>query len=234
MTPPRKGRPPKVTETRIVEAVLAEGFAGLTVPAVAARLEVSTMTLYRHVPTRARLLAMTWDHVLDTHTWPGRDLPWRGLLRTYAVTLWDLLARHPGVVTEMSAAVFPDRMADLFDDLAVALVDQGFTAGRALLAVDTVIDLTLDHRRGVETLAQPVEGTTGSLRDQVSALWQPDDQFTDTQAPARRAVRRAMSEAIAADPRIWFGRKLDLILDGIAAGRSAGEDTTNTEERPAP
>ncbi|OUZ11186.1 hypothetical protein BHE97_04870 [Aeromicrobium sp. PE09-221] len=223
-----------MTETRIVEAVLAEGFAGLTVPAVAARLDVSTMTLYRHVPTRARLLAMAWDHVLDAHTWPDRDLPWRGLLRTYAVTLWDLLARHPGVVTEMSTAILPARMADLFDDLAVALVHQGFTADKALLAVDTVIDLTLDHRRGVETLAQPVEGTTGSLRDQVSTLWQPGDQTAGSQVPARQAVRRAMSEAIAADPRIWFGHKLDLVLDGIAAGRPADEDTTDTGERPAP
>jgi AcrR family transcriptional regulator len=225
----RRGRPPKVTEESIAEAVLAEGFAGLTVPAVAARLGVSTMTLYRHVPTRAHLLALAWDHVLYTHIWPGRGMPWRQLLATHAMTLWDLLAEHPGVVAEMSTAVFPHRMVGLFDDLAVALVGQGFPARQAMLAVDTVIDLTLDHRRGVETLTQSVEGTDGSLREQIGALWEPDAVQAadpeDGEASARRAVRDAMREAIADEPRVWFGHKLDLVLDGIAAGHQPTTET---------
>ncbi|WP_051297476.1 TetR/AcrR family transcriptional regulator [Brevibacterium album] len=212
--PVRRGRPPKITRGLIAEVVPAEGFSGLTVPAVAARLGVTTTTLYRHVPTRAALLALAWDHVLDRHTWPDRNLPWRELLDRHATALWDLLARHPGAVRELSDAVLPARMADLFDDLAVCLVGQGFTADEALLAVDTVIDMTLDHRRGVEGLAQPVDGGSGDLRAQIGSLWEDDGQ-----AGPRREVRRAMRRALAADPRGWFQRKLALVLDGISVGR---------------
>lgn len=216
----RLGRPPKISEAEIADAVLAEGFAGLTVPAVAERLGVSSMTLYRHVPNRAGLLAAGWARVVDTATWPPLDLPWRELLAAHAHRLWDLLAEHPGVVTEMSAAIFPPRMARLFDDLAVALVGQGFDPTQAMLAVDIVIDLTLDHRRGVETLAQQVEGSTESLREQIGAVWGEELSDGDDRGPAaaaRRAVRQAMSEAITEDPRVWFDRKLAVVLEGIAA-----------------
>lgn len=113
------------------------------------------MTLYRHAPTRADLLAMAWGQVLDQHTWPERDLPWRHLLHQYASALWDLLATYPGAVTEPSTAVMPERMVHLFDDLAVALIDQGFAAADAVLAVDTVIDLAIDHRRASRTSRNP-------------------------------------------------------------------------------
>lgn len=211
----RRGRPPKVTRALIIEAVLAEGFAGLTVPAVAKRLGVVTMTLYRHAPTRADLLAMAWGHVLDQHAWPERDLPWRDLLHRYATTLWDLLAGHPGAVTELSTVVLPERMVHLFDDLAVTLIDQGFTASDAVLAVDTVIDLAIDHRRGVEALARTVEGEGTPLQDRVGQLW----ALHDADTPPRRAAREAMSHAITSPPRDWFHRKLELVLDGLAPRR---------------
>lgn len=59
----RTGRPRKLTEHAIIEAVLAEGFIGITLPAVARRLDVSTMTLYRYTRTRSDLLALAWNHV---------------------------------------------------------------------------------------------------------------------------------------------------------------------------
>lgn len=211
---PRRGRPPKITQDDIINAVLAEGFAGLTVPAVAERLGVTIMTLYRHVPTRGHLLALAWDHVLGTHTWPSRDLPWRELLQAHAVDLWQLLAEYPGSVTELSGAVLPTRMVQLYDGLAAALTDQGFPPDAAVLAVDSVLDLAIDHRRGAENLEQPVEGENRQLREQVGSLWADHDSSSDTST-----VRASMRHAISSDPQVWFERKLDLVLDGIAAGR---------------
>jgi len=54
-TRPRRGRPPKITRDQIVDAVLSHGFAGITIPEVAQRLGVTTMTVYRHAATRAEL-----------------------------------------------------------------------------------------------------------------------------------------------------------------------------------
>ncbi|QOC91389.1 TetR/AcrR family transcriptional regulator [Micromonospora craniellae] len=220
MSAARSGRPRKITETDIADAVLAEGFAGLTVPAVAGRLGVSTMTLYRYTPTRAELLALAWDHVLDRTTWPEVTGSWREILHRHATTLWDLLATHPGAVTELSGSVVPPRMTDLYDDLALALTERGFTAHEAVLAVDTAIDLTIDHRRGVEDLSRREDRASPDAREQLAALWTP---LPDS-PPGRAAVRAAMHEAIATLPRDWFIRKLDLMLDGLAARRVASAD----------
>ena len=70
---PRRGRPPKITRDQIIDAVLASGFSGLTIPALAQRLGVTTMTIYRHAATRSELLAMAWEKVLERHTWPDCD-----------------------------------------------------------------------------------------------------------------------------------------------------------------
>ncbi|MFV2175653.1 TetR/AcrR family transcriptional regulator [Actinomadura sp. LOL_016] len=215
---PRRGRPPKITRARIIEAVLAEGFAGLTVPAVAERLGVTTMTLYRHAATRSDLLAMAWDHVLEQHTWPDFHGPWRDLLHRHATALWDLLAEHPGAVTELSG-IMSARMVGLYDDLATALTGHGFTAFDAVLATDTVIDLAVDHRRGVENLARTTEGDAEtSLHDQISGLWTPER----TDAHERRTVRTAMSHVIMMPPREWFGHKLELFLDGLTMRHRTG------------
>ncbi|KAB2352280.1 TetR/AcrR family transcriptional regulator [Actinomadura rudentiformis] len=205
------GRPRKLTEDDIIDAVLEEGFAGITVPAVARRLGVSTMTLYRYTPTRTDLLSLAWDHVITTTHWPPITGPWRHILDTQAVALWQLLARHPGVVTELSRSLMPPEMMNRIDDLAVALVDRGFTAKDAVLSVDLVIDLTIDHRRGVESFDGFVD--IPATREAMARLWAPND----ADPPSRRAVRAAMTNAITLTPFDWFSQKLDLALEGIEA-----------------
>lgn len=208
---PTSGRPRKLTEGDIIDAVLAEGFAGITVPAVARRLGVSTMTLYRYTPTRADLLALAWNHVITTADWPSLTGTWRHILSTHAIALWQLLARYPGVVTELSQGLMPTAMMHRIDDVAVALVDQGFTAADAVLAVDLVIDLAIDHRRAVEKI-HGLADIPATLRA-MAQLWAP----TSTDPPSRRAVRAAMTNAITLDPYDWFTQKLGLALEGVQA-----------------
>ena len=249
-TRPRRGRPPKITRDQIVDAVLSHGFAGITIPEVAQRLGVTTMTVYRHAATRAELLGMAWERVLHEHAWPDRNLPWRDLLDEYATAVWDLLAEHPGAATELYTAALPARMADLYVDLASILAGQGFTVPDAVLAVDTVIDLAVDHRHGVENLMQTAEdGRDTALRDRILVRWAPPDSSEGQAEPQRqqsdqsgvsprhtdfsepptdspncrdafsRAVRAELGMATRMHPRDWFGRKLALVLDGIATLR---------------
>jgi AcrR family transcriptional regulator len=205
------GRPRKLTDGDIIDAVLEEGFAGITVPAVARRLGVSTMTLYRYAPTRAELLALAWNHVITTTDWPPIAGPWRQILHTQAIAFWHLLARYPGVVTELSRGLMPSEMMNRIDDLAVALVDQGFTAEDAVLSVDLVIDLAVDHRRGVENIHGLVD--IPATLEAMAQLWAPND----ADPPNRRAVRAAMTNAITLSPFDWFTQKLGLALKGIEA-----------------
>jgi AcrR family transcriptional regulator len=203
------GRPRKLTEGDIIDAVLAEGFAGITVPAVARRLGVSTMTLYRCTPTRAELLALAWNHVVTTTDWPPLTGPWRQFLHTHATAFWQLLAQHPGVVTELSQGLMPTEMMNRIDDLAVALVDQDFTAEDAVLSVDLVIDLTVDHRRAVEKIHGLAD--IPATLEAMAQLWSPNP----ADPPNRRAVRAAMANAITTTPYDWYTQKLDLALTGI-------------------
>jgi hypothetical protein len=141
-------------------------------------------------------------------------------------------------------------MADLYVDLASILAGQGFTVPDAVLAVDTVIDLAVDHRHGVENLMQTAEdGRDTALRDRILVRWAPPDSSEGQAEPQRqqsdqsgvsprhtdfsepptdspncrdafsRAVRAELGMATRMHPRDWFGRKLALVLDGIATLR---------------
>ncbi|TDC43456.1 hypothetical protein E1281_35150 [Actinomadura sp. KC345] len=111
------------------------------------------------------------------------------------------------------------RMVGLYDDLATALTGHGFTAFDAVLATDSVIDLAIDHRRGVENLACATEGDADtSLHDQISRQWAPEP--TDTRE--RQAIRTTMSHVIMMPPREWFAHKLDLVLDGLTTRHRPG------------
>jgi hypothetical protein len=63
----------------------------------------------------------------------------------------------------------PTEMMNRIDDLAVALVDHGFTAENAVLAVDLVID----HHRGVENIHGLTD--TPATLEAMAELWAPND-----------------------------------------------------------
>ncbi len=211
------GRPPKIDRAAIVAAVLAEGFAGITVGSVAARLGVTVVTVYRHVPDRAGMLAMAWDEVVAATRWPDPDLHWPQLLHDTAVTMWRLLADHAGVASALSNGPMAPAMVAVYDDLAVALVEQGFTGADAVLAVDLVIDLAIDHRLGVERI-DGLSGDVGPIRDSLATVWAP----SDGDGPARSQIKRVMVDAIGRPPFDWFGRKLVLVLAGIRSELAPG------------
>lgn len=206
---PLIGRPPKITRDDILTAVLDIGFADVTVPLVAERLDVTPATVYRHVPDRATMLSLAWDRVVDTIPWPAVEGAWRDVLLAYAECLWDALAEHPGVVTALSSGLMPERTMDILLALAMHLEREGFTILDAMLVIDTVIDTVIDHRLGVEKL----DGHTpdpGVSRGEMASSWEPRND----DAAALRRARVAMRDAVVMPPRQWLSRKLSLILDG--------------------
>ncbi len=205
------GRPPKITRADIAAAVLRIGFADVTIPLVAERLGVTPPTIYRHVPDRATMLSEAWDAVVEDIAWPPLDGHWRDDLLAYAQTLWDALARFPGVVSALSTGLMPARTMDILLRLAVHLHRQGFAMGDAMLVIDTVIDTVIDHRLGIERLdGHTLEPSTS--REQMASSWRAgaDDP------PEVRLAYDAMRDAVEAPPSDWIARKLTLILDGAA------------------
>ncbi|MFB4268735.1 TetR/AcrR family transcriptional regulator [Nonomuraea sp. GTA35] len=94
----RRGPRPGLTLERITDAAIeladAEGLAGVRMSSVAARLGVSTMSLYGYVPSKDDLLTAMVDAAAPDPPEPGR-LTWREYLARWTRANRDFLAGHP-------------------------------------------------------------------------------------------------------------------------------------------
>lgn len=213
MSPEQRGRPPVLTLEAIAEAAVAIGFEQLTMAAIRARLGVGETTLYRYVPDRDALVRLALERVLADASWPSTDQPWRPLLEEHALALWRLLGAHPGAAAEVSRGIAPISYLGVADSLCSALEQQGFTPEDAALACDIVVDLVVDNRRGVD---RDLSGR--SARDQYAATLEHTAMDMDDDA---RRIRTAIERTLAVDPLEWFRRKLQVVLRGLEATRSA-------------
>lgn len=95
------GRPPKINQSSIVEASLAiaddQGLDGLTMKAVADRLGVTPMALYRHVDDKAHLLDLVVEALLGELPAPAAGLAWNDRLREVGRGARAVARRHPNV-----------------------------------------------------------------------------------------------------------------------------------------
>lgn len=216
----------------IATAVIEVGFRDLTFAAVAEKLGVGQATLYRHASNRDELVRLGLDQVLRTAEWPDVDGEWRPLLERWAIAAWRVWEQHPGAVLELTRGVVPWSIVMLSDRVGTALVERGFTARAAVLAVDLVFDLTADSRRGVEILDAPMVTQDGRVREVLEKQWRkPPTERADS---VEAQVHDEMILAITADPFDWFRGKLRVVLAGIAhelAGdgeRSHDDESTRT------
>lgn len=95
------GRPPSTSRSAILGAALAVadqgGLDAVTMQAVARRLSLTTMALYRHVADKADLLDGLVELLLTEFPFPPTDLPWHERLTRLAHGIRDTARRHPGV-----------------------------------------------------------------------------------------------------------------------------------------
>ncbi|MCG5212015.1 TetR/AcrR family transcriptional regulator C-terminal domain-containing protein [Streptosporangium soli] len=110
--PPEERRPARRTDRelgrdRIVRAAISiadtQEFTALSMRAVAAELGVATMSLYRHVRTKAELAELMTDAAFGEIDFPP-DPPagWRERLEVGARQQWGVYRRHPWLVSLLS------------------------------------------------------------------------------------------------------------------------------------
>jgi len=94
-------RPPLIDRTVILEASLAladeRGLDAITMQAVAERLGVTPMALYRHVSNKADLLDGMVESLLDEIPPPRPGGGWQAQLIAMAQSLRRIAKRHPAV-----------------------------------------------------------------------------------------------------------------------------------------
>jgi AcrR family transcriptional regulator len=124
------------------EAVAREGWSGLTIRAVAQRLDAVPMALYNHFATKHELVDALLDHVLSRfEPVPSTD-DWVKDLRAFARAHRRVLATHPWAVAPIFSRPNPGPSAVAIGDHAFGILARGgFTEDAAVAAFSGILAL---------------------------------------------------------------------------------------------
>jgi AcrR family transcriptional regulator len=98
----------RLNRPRVVAEAVAiadrEGIDALSMQRLADHLGVVPMAIYKHVANKGELLAAMVDHVLGEATDPDDDDDWEADLRNRALSMRDVLLRHPWAIGLMESS----------------------------------------------------------------------------------------------------------------------------------
>ncbi|MFD9942862.1 TetR/AcrR family transcriptional regulator [Nonomuraea sp. NPDC059023] len=208
-------RKPRLTRERIVAAAVglldAEGLAGFSMRALAARLGAGTMSLYEYVRTREDVLDLALDEVFGEIDLPAPgSLPWRELLARQLARSRAVMRRHPWVpgLTATRPLAGPNALARA--ELFHAELARAGLSGPALSAA-------------VGALSFYVSGFTAA-ENTWWALVRTPEADADIRAGLQRHLERTAHTTLATSADVenqdfdgQFALGLDVILDGIEA-----------------
>ena len=139
----------KLTRERIISeatAVIdAEGLDKLSMRAVASRLGVEAMSLYRHVANKGEMLDAVYDGLIDSLETPAAER-WQDAVTQLATAFRTLMFAHPRCAPLLAtrAATTPRSMR-LVEDGVSLLTDEGFSEDDAIVAFQTVFTFCVGH-----------------------------------------------------------------------------------------
>ncbi|XUL91665.1 TetR/AcrR family transcriptional regulator [Streptomyces galilaeus] len=194
-----RGRPPRLSQERIVEGavevLLAEPAVSLTIKRVADAVGAAPMALYRYFPDRDALLQAAADHVLEAmRRDPIPEGPWPDRLRAWMRAGQANLRPYPQLMPYMTTTRHPAWTPGL-TRLREILLPAGLSAEDLALAV-TLISSTLLGNAVYEGYRRPDDEMTALLDDAPA----PD--------PTTDPLRPLLADLPAAHARLF-----DTILD---------------------
>jgi AcrR family transcriptional regulator len=214
---PRRGRPPRLSRDRIVDAALdlvdRSGLQGLTMRALAHELGADPMAVYRHVRDKDELLGAMCDRLLVALDPIDLDGRWEPQLRRLAEQVRERFAARPALLPALAAApVTPTSLLIAADTISL-LVRAGASARDAATGVNGVFSYVLGY--AVLEAAVPPPADHAALRAAALA-------HLDTDEPPAH-----LDEAIdlMRDPGD-FGAGLELVLGGLRTRLGREESAT--------
>ncbi|MBB5133703.1 AcrR family transcriptional regulator [Thermocatellispora tengchongensis] len=185
--------------------------------AVARRLGVKHSTLYRYFPHKDALLAAAADRVVAQMDWPAPCAGWRAYLRALARTTFRMFAEHPGLALHVAALRGGlVEYARQGARAAAALVEVGMDPETAVLAQDLVNEQVLLYFLAGQRRGEPATGA-----EEIAQLRRR--MLDDVRGEAPQPVVGAFERVVSGSPEDWFQRKIEVVLDGIAASFPLGE-----------
>lgn len=217
---------PDLTRAEIVEAAVriadADGLPLVTMRRVAAALGVSTMALYRHVPSRDDLTLRMADSVFAGVRVP--DLPddgWRLRLETVAGLFWTTFGRHSWAceLISLSRPQLLPHVMPLAELSLGTLRSMGFDATEVLCAHVTLFGhvRSMALARLAEERAESDTGVSADdwVRDHADGLRQWQER------PGAPGLRYVMQQGVDFDLDTVYRYGLQRLLDGLDARRRA-------------
>lgn len=216
-----------LTLDAIIEAGIVvasgSGIDGLSMRKIAETLDVSAMSLYAHVPSKAELIDLMVDHV-NGEVYPDvQRLPpqstWRAGVEAVAERNWQLLSEHPWLLDLDTARppLGPGTIAK-YDIELTPLVGVGLND----IETDQVLTLVLEHVKAAARLASAVGATSRTTGKSDLEWWNvAGPVLTALINPARfpNASRIGMVAGqeydSAVDPNRTYTFGLRMILDGV-------------------
>jgi AcrR family transcriptional regulator len=236
----RRSRAP-LSRAKLIDAAVAladqDGIAELSMRRLAVAVGVEAMSLYNHVANKDELLDGMVERVMGQVDVPVQEGPWQSELRRRALSLHEVLLRHPWVATLVESRWSgPDQLA-ASNALLGCLRNAGFSpalAFRALLTLDSYLygfafqEVTWPHRRS--ELPQVIDDKLPEV---------PAADFPHLVEMMRHVAVHARSRSSEKyrEYQAEFEFGLDLVLQGLqAALRRERSETSKARRarRPAP
>ena len=206
----RRDRAPLDRE-RVVRAAVgiadAEGAGALSMRNLARHLGYEVMSLYNHVANKDQLLALMVDEVAGEMVTPDPDIAPLEAVRTLAVSMHDVLVRHPWA-PELWQRQFPgSHRVRLMEDLLRLFAESGLADDLAHHGFHAVTNHVLGYTIQQLDMASsfPAEDAEAIARDFVATL----------SADEHPHMIAHVHEHLSGNTTPSFALVLDLILDGL-------------------
>ncbi|MEU2665509.1 GntR family transcriptional regulator [Micromonospora sp. DT46] len=190
-----------------MEIADADGLAALSMRAVAAKLGVATMTLYRYLDAKAELTQLIADAAFAEIKYPEPPPGWRSHLRVAAQLQWATYQRHrwlPRLVSITRPATLPGLLA------------------YALWTLRALDGLDLDPRTRLHvyaTMVNYVRGTAVNIESEAGAeldTGMTSEQWIKTRLPIEGPLIAQITEpGTELDLESLFAFGLERLLDGL-------------------
>jgi AcrR family transcriptional regulator len=138
LRPEPAGRKPRYTREQIARTALAiadaEGFEAVTMKRIASELGSSTMALYYYVRTKADIIALMHDSILEDVLIPADEAPtdWREATAEISRRSRNALVAHPWSLASLSEAQFGPNAMRHYEQSLAALRHTGLTTAQKI------------------------------------------------------------------------------------------------------
>jgi AcrR family transcriptional regulator len=215
-----EGAPVKAERPRLgVDSILAsaiaiadaEGLDALSMQRIASELGYTPMALYRHVPSKAHLVAAMTDTAYGTPpVLTSRRPSWRAEVESWVIALWRLYERHPWLVRTptTTAPVGPNALA--WTEALLRPLDRAGLTGGDLLAAATFVSSAVRDLARISSELDPA-----AAADYGRVLAERLDRKRYPLMAELTANATFDNDQGDVAPMVWFG--LQRLLDGIDA-----------------